>query len=200
MGLRPQVAASGPEGTEGPWSGPRAGQTCQGVAGIANPDGPRAAAVGRQAWAPGSALLAGMYRVASHVYDSDALPALRRRVMHVLYRGSRFAEVRLFMHLCCPARGATHGMLPWPRAGMQRSSSGRNGAKPTFGESGRVLAGMGRWRASRGSSSKSGLPPTSRRAARQPEVPGGMELKPASCSAKLCSRRTCSGSAVTAAS
>ena len=47
----------------------------------------------------GSALLAGMYGAASPVYDSDTLPTLRRWVMHALYRGSRFADVRLFMQL-----------------------------------------------------------------------------------------------------
>jgi hypothetical protein len=51
----------------------------------------------------GSALLAGMYGAASHVYDSDTLPTLRRWVMHALYRGSRFADVRLFMQLVLPS-------------------------------------------------------------------------------------------------
>ena len=49
-----------------------------------------------------SALTAGMYGAACHVYDSDHLPSLRNWVMHALYRGSRFAQVRLFMHLVLP--------------------------------------------------------------------------------------------------
>ena len=50
-----------------------------------------------------SALTAGMRGAASHVYDSDVLPALRRWVMHALYRGSRFGQVRQFMHLVLPS-------------------------------------------------------------------------------------------------
>ena len=50
-----------------------------------------------------SALPAGMYGAASHTYDSDMLTSLRSWVMHALYRGSRFAQTRLFMHLVLPS-------------------------------------------------------------------------------------------------
>ena len=50
-----------------------------------------------------SSLVAGMYGSACHVYDSDFLSSLRNWVMHALYRGSRFAQVRLFMHLVLPS-------------------------------------------------------------------------------------------------
>ena len=53
-----------------------------------------------------SGLTAGMYGAAAHVYDNDFLPALRRWVMHAVYRGSRFAQVRLFMHLVLPCKPA----------------------------------------------------------------------------------------------
>ena len=50
-----------------------------------------------------SGLVAGMFGSACHVYDSDFLPTVRNWVMHALYRGSRFAQVRLFMHLVLPS-------------------------------------------------------------------------------------------------
>jgi hypothetical protein len=53
--------------------------------------------------AASSALVAGMYGAACHVYDSDFLSSLRNWVMHALYRGSRFAQVRLFVHLVLPS-------------------------------------------------------------------------------------------------
>ena len=53
----------------------------------------------------GSALTAGLYGTAAHVHDKDLLPTMRR-VMHALYRGSRFAQVRLFMHSVLPCNGA----------------------------------------------------------------------------------------------
>jgi hypothetical protein len=56
-----------------------------------------------------SALVAGMYGSACHVYDSDFLSSLRNWVMYALYRGSRFAQVRLFMHLMLPSPQAD----PW---------------------------------------------------------------------------------------
>ena len=56
-----------------------------------------------------SALTAGMYGAACHVYDNDHLPSLRNWVLHALYRGSRFAQVRLFMHLALPCPQAD----PW---------------------------------------------------------------------------------------
>jgi hypothetical protein len=56
-----------------------------------------------------SALTAGMYGAACHVYDSDHLPSLRKWVMHALHRGSRFAQVRLFMQLVLPCPQAD----PW---------------------------------------------------------------------------------------
>jgi hypothetical protein len=41
--------------------------------------------------ASGSALKAGLFGAAAHVYDSDFLQVLRRWVLHATYRGSRFA-------------------------------------------------------------------------------------------------------------
>ena len=51
-----------------------------------------------------SGLTAGMYGAAAHVYDGDFLPAMRRWVMYATYRGSRFAQVRLYMHLALPCK------------------------------------------------------------------------------------------------
>jgi hypothetical protein len=56
--------------------------------------------------ASGSALKAGLFGAAAHVYDSDFLQVLRRWVVHATYRGSRFAQVRLYMHLVLPCKGA----------------------------------------------------------------------------------------------
>ena len=53
-----------------------------------------------------SGLTAGMYGAAAHVYDADFLPAMRRWVMYATYRGSRFAQVRLYMHLALPCKSA----------------------------------------------------------------------------------------------
>ena len=53
-----------------------------------------------------SALTAGLFGAAAHVYDSDMLPALRRWVLHALYKGSHFAQLRLFMHLVLPCKSA----------------------------------------------------------------------------------------------
>ena len=50
-----------------------------------------------------SGLTAGMFGAASHTYDSDMLGSLRSWVMHAMYRGSRFAQTRLFMHLVLPS-------------------------------------------------------------------------------------------------
>jgi hypothetical protein len=57
----------------------------------------------------GSALAAGLYGAASHVYDSDTLSSMRMWVMHALYRGSHFAQVKLFMHLVLPSSNGD----PW---------------------------------------------------------------------------------------
>ncbi len=51
-------------------------------------------------------LTAGLYGAAAHVYDKDLLPTMRRWVMHAVYRGPHFAQVRLFMHLVLPCKGA----------------------------------------------------------------------------------------------
>ena len=56
-----------------------------------------------------------MYGAACHVYDSDFLSSLRNWVMHALYLGSRFAQVRLFMHLVLPSPLAD----PWQVAFRQ---------------------------------------------------------------------------------
>ena len=56
--------------------------------------------------AANSALTAGLFGGAAHAYDADFLPTLRRWVMHATYRGSRFAQVRLFMHLVLPCKAA----------------------------------------------------------------------------------------------
>ena len=53
-----------------------------------------------------SALAAGMFGAAAHVYDGDFLPAARRWVMHAVHRGSRFAQVRLHVHLVLPTKAA----------------------------------------------------------------------------------------------
>ena len=53
-----------------------------------------------------SALTAGLFGAAAHVYDTDTLPAMRRWVMHALYKGSHFAQLRLFMHLVLPCKSA----------------------------------------------------------------------------------------------
>ena len=53
-----------------------------------------------------SGLTAGMYGAAAHVYDADFLPAMRRWVMFATYRGSRFAQIRLYMHLALPCKSA----------------------------------------------------------------------------------------------
>ena len=53
-----------------------------------------------------SALTAGLFGGAAHVYDADFLQTLRRWVLHATYRGSRFAQVRLFMHLVLPCKAA----------------------------------------------------------------------------------------------
>jgi hypothetical protein len=45
-----------------------------------------------------SALTAGLFGAAAHVYDSDMLPALRRWVLHALYKGSHFAQLRLLTY------------------------------------------------------------------------------------------------------
>jgi hypothetical protein len=50
-----------------------------------------------------------MFGSACHVYDSDFLSSLRSWVMFALYRGSRFAHVKLFMHLVLPSPQAD----PW---------------------------------------------------------------------------------------
>ena len=55
-----------------------------------------------------SALTAGLFGAAAHVYDTDTLPAMRRWVMHALYKGSHFAQLRLFMHLVLPCKSADH--------------------------------------------------------------------------------------------
>jgi hypothetical protein len=57
----------------------------------------------------GSALAAGLYGAASHVYDSDTLSSMRKWVTHALYRGSNFAQVGLFMHLVLPSSNGD----PW---------------------------------------------------------------------------------------
>ena len=54
--------------------------------------------------AAASGLTAGMCGAAAHVYDHDFLPTLRRWVMHATYRGSRFGQLRLYMHLVLPCR------------------------------------------------------------------------------------------------
>ena len=51
----------------------------------------------------GSALAAGLYGTAAHVHDQDLLPTMRRWVMNALYKGSRFAQVQLFVHLVLPS-------------------------------------------------------------------------------------------------
>ncbi len=56
--------------------------------------------------AAASGLTAGMFGAAPHLYDHDFLPTLRRWVSHATYRGSRFGQVRLFMHLVLPCRAA----------------------------------------------------------------------------------------------
>ena len=53
-----------------------------------------------------SGLTAGMYGAAAHVYDADLLPAMRRWVMYATDRGSRFAQVRLYMHLALLCKSA----------------------------------------------------------------------------------------------
>ena len=53
-----------------------------------------------------SGLAAGMYGAAAHMYDDDFLPAMRLWVMYATYRGSRFAQVRLYMHLALPCKSA----------------------------------------------------------------------------------------------
>ena len=53
-----------------------------------------------------SALTAGLFGGAAHVYDADFLQTLRRWVLHATYRGSRFAQVRLFTHLVLPGKAA----------------------------------------------------------------------------------------------
>ncbi len=66
----------------------------------------------RQAWSKlvgSSGLLAGVFGSACHVYDNDFLSSLRSWVMFALYRGSRFARVRLFVHLVPPTPHAD----PW---------------------------------------------------------------------------------------
>ena len=40
------------------------------------------------------------------MYDADFLTAMRRWVMYATYRGSRFAQVRLYMHLALPCKSA----------------------------------------------------------------------------------------------
>ncbi len=50
-----------------------------------------------------SALVAGMCGAACHVYDRDTLKTLRSWVMFAHYRGSRFAQPRLFVHLALPS-------------------------------------------------------------------------------------------------
>ena len=56
--------------------------------------------------AAASGLTAGMYGAAAHVYDHDLLPTLRWWVMHATYRGSRFGQLRLHVHLVLPCRAA----------------------------------------------------------------------------------------------
>ena len=56
--------------------------------------------------AGGSALTAGLFGAAAHVYDSDMLPAIRRWVLYALYKGSHFAQLQLFMHLVLPCKSA----------------------------------------------------------------------------------------------
>ena len=51
-----------------------------------------------------SGLTAHMYGAAALLYDGDFLPAMRRWVMYATYRGSRFAQVRLYMHLALPCK------------------------------------------------------------------------------------------------
>ncbi len=53
-----------------------------------------------------SALVAGMFGAACHVYDRDVLKTLRSWVTHALYRGSRFAQPRLFARLELPSLAA----------------------------------------------------------------------------------------------
>ncbi len=50
-----------------------------------------------------SAPVAGMFGAACHVYGSDMLKTRRSWVLHVLNRGSRFAQPRLFMQLVLPS-------------------------------------------------------------------------------------------------
>ena len=56
-----------------------------------------------------SALTAGLFGSACHVYDSDALSAMRNWVMHALYRGSRLTRFGCSCTWCCRA--------PWPILG-----------------------------------------------------------------------------------
>ena len=76
-----------------------------------------------------SALTAGMYGAACHVYDSDHLPSLRNWVMHALYRGSRFAQVRLFMQLVLPCPQAD----PW-RVALRKGWHACNVIRQEWGE------------------------------------------------------------------
>ena len=61
--------------------------------------------------AAASALTAGLYGAAAHVYDKDFLPAMRRWVMHAVYRGSTSHRCGSSCTWSCLARVRTHAGL-----------------------------------------------------------------------------------------